>query len=81
MHVGQEEGGPQEGLAALNLEVGPHTRVSPNPGPQKPEAPGHAPFPLTGPGDVGVDSGPNADQPNPSKSLPLGEPPFLHLWK
>lgn len=26
MNVVQEEGGPQKGTAALNLEVGPHTR-------------------------------------------------------
>lgn len=38
MHVGQE-GGPQEGPAALNLELGPHTRVSPNSGPPEPESP------------------------------------------
>lgn len=65
MNLGQEEGGPQEGLTTLNLEVGPHTRLSPNSIPLEPKSPGSAPFPLTDhgweSGDMVAGSGPDAD--------------------
>lgn len=65
MNLGQEEGGLQEGLTTLNLEVGPHTRLSPNSIPLRSKSPGSAPFPLTGhgwgAGEMGAGSGPDAD--------------------
>lgn len=67
----------------LNLEVGPHSRVSPNLGPLEPETLGSAASPhidqSSGSGDRGPGSGPNAYWPNPSKSLPLGDLQFFHL--
>lgn len=71
-------GRKEEGPAALNLQVGPHTRVSPHSVPLEPESPGLASFPLTdqgwGPGDSGAGL-----EPMPTSQTPANPCPWVSL--